>query len=133
VPAATGDSVFGSVTFTPIRTTPFLTAIFAGSATQPRLVRGGGQTAVRGTTLPQAFTVRVVDGSGFPVANANVTFVVTSGGGNIGGQVNTTVVSNASGLAEVTLTLGSAAGANTVTATVNSTSTGSVLISATGT
>jgi hypothetical protein len=81
------------------------------------MVRGNGQTAPRGTVLPKAFTVRVVDAAGRPVIGVQVTFRVQTGGGSIGAsqvKINT----NASGLAEVTLTLGPNPGANTVTAAV---------------
>ncbi len=80
-------------------------------------MRGNGQSATRGTTLPQAFTVRVIDVSGKPVSGVNVTFKVTGGGGNLGGSSTTTVASNVSGLAEATLTLGASAGANAVQVT----------------
>jgi hypothetical protein len=116
-PLATGDSVNGSVTFNPFRTTPFLTALFAGPVAQLRLVRGGGQSAVRGTTLLQAFTVRVVDASGFPVSGVSATFAVTGGGGSFGSGSNS-VSSDASGLVERTLTLGAGGGLNTVTVTI---------------
>jgi hypothetical protein len=68
--------------------------------------------------LPKAFTVRVVDAAGRPVAGVQVTFRVGIGGGNIGAS-QVTVDTNASGLAEVTLTLGPNPGPNTVTATVS--------------
>lgn len=113
-PAATGDSAAGNVTFSPVRTTPRLTGTVAAG---PRLVRGSGQTAPRGTVLPKALTARVVDATGRPVAGVNVTFTVAGGGGNIGGLSSVVVVTNASGLAEVTATLGAAAGPNTFTAT----------------
>lgn len=113
-PAATGDSADGPTTFSPFNAGP----LNAGNrASALRLVRGNGQSATRGTTLPQAFTVRVIDVSGKPVSGVNVTFRVTGGGGTFGGSSSTTVASNASGLAEATLTLGASAGANTVQVT----------------
>ncbi len=72
---------------------------------------------MRGTLLPKAFTVRVVDAAGKPVAGVSVTFRVTVGGGTFGGSNKVTVTTNASGLAEGTLTLGATPGQNTVTAT----------------
>lgn len=110
--AATGDTIVGfSAITSPVRTSP----LFPGSgASSLRIVRGDNQTASAGSTLPKACTVRVVDTSGRPVSGVSVQFSVTGGGGNVGGQGNVTVVSNASGLAEATLTLGGSAGTNTV-------------------
>lgn len=113
-PAATGDSLIGNVNGNGWSTTP----LASGSpATASRIVRGDGQTAPRGTVLPKAFTVRVVDAAGRPVAGVQVTFRVGVGGGSIGTS-EVRVDTNASGLAEVTLTLGPNPGPNTVTATV---------------
>jgi hypothetical protein len=82
------------------------------------MVRGNGQTAARGTVVSKAFTVRVVDAAGRPVAGIQVTFRVGSGGGSIGAS-QVKIDTNTSGLAEVTLTLGSNPGVNTVTAAVS--------------
>ena len=112
-PAATGDSLIGNVNPSGWSTTPHASG---SPATASRIVRGNGQTAPRGTVLPKAFTVRVVDAAGRPVAGVQVTFRVGIGGGSIGGTVR--VDTNASGLAEVTLTLGPNPGPNTVTAAV---------------
>ncbi len=111
---ATGDSVVGAVNSSSWNATPH-TAGATASAT--RSVRGDGQTGVRGTLLPKAFTVRVVDAAGKPVAGVSVTFRVTVGGGTFGGSNKLTVTTNASGLAEGTLTLGATPGQNTVAAT----------------
>jgi hypothetical protein len=73
------------------------------------------QTALGGTPVPQAPTVRVNDQSGQPLAGVQVTFAVTAGGGSLG---TTTATTNASGQAtSISWTLG-APGNNTVTATV---------------
>ena len=127
-PAATGDSVIGAVNFASWNTTPHSAG---ATATAPRSVRGDGQTGVRGTALPKAFTVRVVDAAGKPVAGVSVTFRVTLGGGSFGGGNKVTVTTNASGLAEATLTLGLTPGQNTVTATGNGLNT--ITFTATGT
>jgi hypothetical protein len=128
-PAATGDSVIAA----PVSQTSYLTAPpqIGSAAAALRPVRGAGQSAPRGTTLPKAFTVRVVGANGLPVAGVSVTFTVTGGGGTLGGLGSRTVTSNADGLAEATLTLGSAAGANTVAAT--SAGLAQVVFGATGT
>jgi hypothetical protein len=126
-PAATGDSLIGNVNTSGWSTAPHVSGSPAAAS---RRVRGNGQTAPRGTVLPKAFTVRVVDAAGRPVAGVQVTFRVGIGGGNIGAS-QVTVDTNASGLAEVTLTLGPNPGPNTVTATVSGLPT--LTFSATGT
>jgi adhesin/invasin len=65
--------------------------------------------------LPVALTVRVTDEAGRAVMGATVTFSVTNGNGTVSSG---TVVTNASGLAETTLTLGQSPGANTVRASI---------------
>ena len=80
-------------------------------------VAGDGQSATAGTAVAVAPTVKVTDASSNPLSGVAVTFAVASGGGSIIGGNATT---NASGLASVgTWTLGAAAGANTLTATVS--------------
>lgn len=86
-----------------------------GPAAAISIVSGSGQSAVVGSALPAPFSVRVADAWDNPVAGVTVTFAVTAGGGSLSAS---TVVTNAEGLAESRLTLGAAAGANTVTATV---------------
>jgi len=127
--AATGDSVIAA----PVNQTSFLTSPpqTGSAAAALRMVRGTGQSAAAGATLPKAFTVRVVDANGLPVAGASVSFAVTAGGGNLGGLGSRVVTSNGDGLAEVTLTLGAAAGGNTVTATAGGLA--PVVFTATGT
>lgn len=74
------------------------------------------QNAVVNTAAAQAPTVQVKDAGGLGVANATVTFAVTSGGGSVTGGTQTT---NAQGLATVgSWILGQTAGPNTLTATV---------------
>jgi len=112
---AVGDSAAGKLRFDTLEAVPHYPG---GSAAALRMTRGDGQAALRGTTLPKAFTARVVDADGRPVAGVSVTFTVSGGGGTfgLGGPTQLTVTSNASGLAEATLTLGVSGGTNTVTA-----------------
>jgi hypothetical protein len=126
-PAATGDSLIGNVIAIGWDLTPHASG---SPPTASRIVRGHGQTAPSGTVLPKAFTVRVVDGAGRPVAGVQVTFRVGVGGGSIGAST-VSVDTNASGLAEVTLTLGPNPGPNTVTASVSGLPT--ITFTATGT
>ncbi|HXV90004.1 MAG TPA: Ig-like domain-containing protein, partial [Gemmatimonadales bacterium] len=64
-------------------------------------VSGGGQAGPPGVPLPAPFVVRVRDGLGDPFAGATVTWAVTGGTGTLSA---TTTVTDASGLASVTLT-----------------------------
>jgi adhesin/invasin len=77
---------------------------------------GNGQTATVGTAVAINPSVKVTDASDNPVAGVTVTFSVTLGGGTATGLTQTT---DANGMATVgSWTLGSAAGANELTATV---------------
>ena len=76
---------------------------------------GDGQTAVVGEAVPVAPSVKITNQNAAGVAGLAVTFTVASGGGQITGGSATT---NASGVATVGgWTLGTVAGANTLTAT----------------
>jgi adhesin/invasin len=75
---------------------------------------GDGQTATVGAAVAVAPAVRIANQNQAPVANVAVTFSVASGGGQVTGGSATT---NASGIATVGgWTMGTAAGANTLTA-----------------
>jgi hypothetical protein len=112
---AVGDSVVGSVNFgTPAAAPNFPGS--AGSEDSLRIVRGNNQSGVRGTTLPLRLTARVMDPLGRPVAGVTVRFRIASGNGSVDGSGSVDRVSNASGLAEVQLTLGTSAGVTTVEA-----------------
>ena len=80
------------------------------------LVSGGAQTGPVGAGLPQPVVVRVSAGSA-PVSGARVSFSVTTGGGSIS---PTSVLTDASGNATVSWTLGGTLGEQTATATVGS-------------
>jgi hypothetical protein len=125
---ATGDSLAGNVTVSSSNSAPLASG--AGAVAQ-RSIRGDGQTGPHGTALPKAFTVRVVDAAGRPVAGVQVTFKMTGGGGSIGGSNQVKVTTNASGLAEATMTLGGTPGPNTATATAPGLNT--LIFTATGT
>ena len=76
---------------------------------------GDGQSAVVGTSVPTAPSVVARDQSNKAVAGVPVTFAVASGGGSITAASQTT---DANGVAQVgSWTLGTSAGANTLTAT----------------
>jgi hypothetical protein len=76
--------------------------------------------------------VRVLDAAGRPVAGVTVTFAVTAGNGRMSGLSTRDVTTDASGLAEVTFTLGSSPGTNVVRASVAGVAT-TVTFTATGT
>jgi hypothetical protein len=127
-PQASGDSIVGSVTFAPFNSLP---TYAGGRLAAMRGVWGYGQTASAGTTLPEPFDVRVVDGNGRPVSNVQVTFQVTTGAGTLNGSGSTVMVTTGhDGLARATLTLDASPGANAVTASVPGL--GSVVFTATG-
>lgn len=112
---AVGDSVVGGVDFG----TPMSAPYFQGAALSEdslRIVRGNGQSGVRGTTLPLRLTVRVTDQQGRPVSGVSVRFRILSTGGSLEGSGQVDRVSNASGLSETQMTLGSSAGTATIEA-----------------
>jgi FtsH-binding integral membrane protein len=76
---------------------------------------GNNQTGVAGTQLSTALSVHVTDGSSNPVAGITVNWAAASGGGSVGGA---TSVTDGSGIATQSATLGATGGANTFTATV---------------
>jgi len=128
--AATGDSVNqGTVVFTH-SDGPLDTGV---TAVGLRIIRGNGRTAPASSALLPQLTVRVVDSNGNPVPGVQVTFTVTGGGGNFAGPATVNRTSNGDGLVEANLTLGAAAGVNTVTVTGTTLPLGTVIFTATGT
>jgi hypothetical protein len=89
--------------------------VIAGPATTLAVQAGDNQTATAGSPVATPPAALVTDASGNPVAGVTVTFAVASGGGSVGGA---TPVSDVNGLATVGgWTLGTVAGANSLTAT----------------
>ena len=88
----------------------------AAVATTVVEISGDGQTDDAGATLDDPFVVEVRDQDGDALSGVAVAFAVTAGGGRLSAA---SVTTNTSGRAESTLTLGSTAGTNTVTATVS--------------
>jgi hypothetical protein len=84
----------------------------AGAAAK---VSGDLQVGNRGSTLPVPIKVRGTDSSGTPVKGVTVHFAVTSGGGSI---APATMVTNDSGYAFASWTLGTTTTTQTATATV---------------
>ncbi len=69
-------------------------------------VIGDHQRGIIGQNAPRPFQVIVSDRAGNPLENVPVTFTVTAGGGNIGGESTVTQKTNTDGKATVTVTLG---------------------------
>src|SRR5207248_10650533 len=89
----------------------------ADAATAIARTAGEGQSATVNATVSTAPAVLVTDQFSNPVSGIAVTFAVASGGGSATG---TSAATNASGLATVgSWQLGTAAGANTLTATAS--------------
>jgi hypothetical protein len=86
-------------------------------------------STVGGAPLANPFVVQVTDGSGVPVAGVTVTFAVTAGGGTLS---RAQVVTDQSGQASSSLTVGTTPGANTVVVTSPSLPGRSVTFNATG-
>ena len=78
---------------------------------------GNTQTGVVGTALAQPVVVKVAATDGVGVGGATVNFSVASGGGSV---ANSSVVSDANGLAQTTWKLGTATGTQSVTASSGS-------------
>ena len=95
-------------------TTPAITAI-AGTPAKISVSAGNGQTATVNAAVATAPSALVTDAYNNPVSGVVVSFTVVSGGGTVTGASATT---NAAGIATVgNWTLGTTAGANTLTAT----------------
>ena len=112
--AAGANSATASVSGLPAVT--FQGTGVAGPAASVARQAGDGQSAAAGTAVATPPAVLVTDALGNPKTGVSVTFAVGSGGGSVGGGSQTT---SAGGIAQVgSWTLGSAAGTNTLTATV---------------
>ncbi len=91
----------------------------SGAPSQISISSGNSQTGTVGTNTPSPFTALVRDSNGNAVANAKVDWKVMSGGGSF--SMGSTYT-NASGRTGNTLTLGTAAGYDTASATIHGTS-----------
>ena len=149
-PATTGATGAATITFTtgttqgtaytvtatstsPSTRTGTSPTITTAAAVPTRMVlnAGNGQSATVNTAVATAPSVIVYDTYNNPVSNVVVTFAVTGGGGSI---TTTSATTNASGIAAVgSWTLGTTAGANTLTASVTGLTGSPVTFTATGT
>jgi alpha-tubulin suppressor-like RCC1 family protein len=96
-------------------------SLSAGPPTIASVNAGSSQTTAAGTAVPVAPSVKVTDGSSNPVVGVHVTFTVTGGGGSV---TEAEPVTNAQGIATVgQWTLGTVAGQNALSATIEGLST----------
>ena len=79
------------------------------------IVSGDNQSGVTGETLANPFVLEVRDENGNPLEGVTVTFAVSAGGGSLS---DTSVDTDANGLAQSILTLGGDPGTNTIEVTV---------------
>ena len=91
-----------------------LLAVVPAQAQTITISSGNNQTGQAGTTLANPLVVRVKGRTGGPLVGVTVTFAVTSGGGSLSAFSANTA---GNGTASTQLTLGPAAGINTVSAT----------------
>ncbi len=112
MPAATGDYSIDAV-FSGVDPVGFTGHASADVPTTIALVSGDHQSASVGAQLAAPLRVKVTDGNGNPVENVPVTWTPT--GGSVGA---TSTGTDASGIAEVTRTLGLVPGPYTTTAEV---------------
>ncbi len=104
--------------------------VVPGPPTTLAIAGGDAQLAAAGSPVPVLPAVKVSDAFGNGVPGFAITFAVASGGGTITGG---SAITNASGVATVgSWTLGTTAGANTLTATGTGLTPSSVTFSATG-
>ena len=95
----------------------FRDVVFIADAA-PTITKVGGdnQSGSVGTTLANSLVVQVKNASGNPQSGTTVTFGVTAGGGSVSPA---SAVTDSGGLASTSLTLGNAAGTNTVHASAS--------------
>jgi adhesin/invasin len=107
-----------TVTATPYSVTSTVAASKTVTPAPPTvtIVAGNGQTVTAGNTVPVNPKVKVTDGSGNGIAGVPVDFVVLTGGGSVSAAQ---VLSDASGFASVTWTLGANSGSNTLSASTS--------------
>ena len=89
-------------------------------ATNVAAVAGGSQSGVAGQALADVIQVRVRSSDNQPLAGAQVTFSVTTGGGSVAPAAATT---DANGIATTRWTLGKSAGAQVLTASAGTAAT----------
>jgi hypothetical protein len=123
--AQTATASVGGLTGSPVTFTATATH---GNATAIALNGGNSQTDTIGATLGIAYTVLVTDRAANPVNGVTVSWAATGGG-----SITASSLTNASGIASATRTLGNTAGPQTATATAAGLTGSSVSFTATAT
>ncbi len=116
VGGSVGDRTLG---FTAPELTSATSDVFAlarGPAAQLTVIGGNNQTALAATALPEALSVKVADAYNNGVEAIEVAWAVTAGSGTL---TAATSVSDASGLATNSYTLGAFAGIDNISASVD--------------
>jgi hypothetical protein len=101
----------------------FTATATVGTAVPPSIVNGNNQSAAVANALANPLVVKVADQYGNPLVGVAVTFAITGGSGTLSAP---SAVTNGSGQAQVTLTLGTTAGTVTVSATISGVATPAV-------
>lgn len=114
LPVAVGNYTVSAV-FSGFPPVPFTATATADAPTTIAVASGNNQSAVVGTSLANPLVVRVTDANGNPVAGVAVTWVAVDGGS----VSSATSGTNASGLAQITRTLGTEPRAYTTTASAD--------------
>ena len=105
-----------TIAVTPITAQPSVTFV-AGTALAIALTSGDNQIGTVATPLASPFVVTVTDANGNPKSGTSVAFAVTGSPSGATGQTIPNATTGANGQGTSTLTLGSATGSYTVTAT----------------
>lgn len=84
----------------------FTSTAEVGAPDRIQIVAGNNQTGSAARALAAPVQVQVVDANNFGITDFSVVFSVASGGGNIDGSAQQTVVTNSAGIAEITPVLG---------------------------
>lgn len=94
----------------------FTASAKAGDPAKAEKVKGDAQRGTAGSALADALVVKATDAHGNPLEGISVAWQVTAGGGSVGESSSST---DKNGIAQVSWTLGTKAGANTASATVS--------------
>ncbi len=110
----------------------FTATLPSGDPEKIELAGGDGQVGTAGQMVPNPLQVLVTDADDIPIAGHSVSFRVLDGGGSLDGSPTQSVATNALGIAEVNLTLGTQGGTlNRVEASAPGLAGSPVIISAT--
>ena len=115
ITAGTATEIHATIGGAAVTSASPLVTVSVGTPSSIGVSNGLGQATTVGSTLALPFVAIVKDNHNNVINGAIVVWAVTSGGGSLGSCTPTT---NSSGLSQCTLTTGTTAGSNTVTASV---------------